>query len=247
MTERTARARRVRARLVAAAAAVLGLAAPAHAATGDLHVHSGRLPDGTGSVVGPWSGLIVNSAGGTGTFGLAYDVAGQGFDANARLIPPSGLTIASATIDRELAAPVSAYHSQPQIVSTWENRGWPYAGRSSYGGFLGDHDSGTISATGVAQLSMSLRCVDFDGVPGQCGAASYRISRLDLALRDGAPPTVSGSTTGPLTTDPGWQTGATGSLRVTAADVGSGVYRAFIREGAVHVVGARRRRQRPLP
>jgi hypothetical protein len=233
MTERTARARRASACLVLAVVAVVSAAGPADAAVGDLHVHAGRLPDGTATTVGPWTGLTTNAPGGTGTFGIGYDAVGQGYTATARLVSTPSLPIVSATIDRSYATPVSAHHSQPQITSSWENRGWPYGGHSSSGGFVGEAGNGVVTATTPGELAMTLSCVAFDGVPGQCESSFYRIARLDLALHDSDPPTVTGSMTGTLVTDSGWQTGSTGSVRVTAADTGAGVYRAFIREGSM--------------
>lgn len=234
MTERTACVRTAFARLSIAVAALLAASVigPPVARAGDLHVHAGQLPDGTATTVGPWSGLSMNAPGGIGTFGAALGHVGQGTSTTATLVPPADLSIATATILRTFEAPVSADHSQPQIQSTWELRGYPYTGISGQGGYLGDSGAGTVTVSAPSSLSIRLACVNFDGVAGSCPGATYGVQRLDLVLHDDDAPAVSGGLSGPLVDAAGWQTGASAALRVVASDVGSGVYRAFIREGS---------------
>ena len=70
-------------------------------------------------------------------------------------------------------------------------------------------------------------------MPGSCtGGVNYFIQRLDLTLNDAEGPTIDGTMSGELL-DATWKTSATGEVRFTAADVGSGVYRAWMREGSV--------------
>lgn len=233
--------RRRRSRLARAALALLALAASgsaspavATAAPGDLHVFSGAAPDGTAVAIGPWANLTIGTPGDVGAYGVNYGVASQGTSLTATLAAPANLSFAAATIRRSYAAPVSANHSQPQIETSWESRGHPYTGQSAYGGYAGDIGSGVVSVSHPSSLFMRVSCVFFDGVFGSCGNTGYVIERLDLTLHDDDAPTVSGSMTGELL-DSAWKTAATGQVEVTAADVGAGVYRAFIREGAVTV------------
>ncbi|WP_259312648.1 hypothetical protein [Capillimicrobium parvum] len=209
------------------------MAGEARAATGDLHVHSGALPDGQPTVVGPWAGLTSNTPGGTGTYGLNAGPVGEGYAATSSLTPPSNLAFAKAAAYRSYTAPPSSNHSQPQVSTTWENAGWPYTGGSGGGGFIGDAATGPVSINTPSSLSTRIACVAFDGVPGSCtGGVSYLIQRLDLTLNDAEGPTISGPMSGELL-DGTWKTSATGEVRFTAADVGSGVYRAWMREGSI--------------
>jgi hypothetical protein len=228
----TARARSAPARLLTALLTLVavGATAPTALAAGDLHIFAGRLPDGSGAIIGPWSGINLGAPGGTGNFGISMGAVSQGGAIGASLAPPPQLSIALATADRGFNAPVGGNHSQPQITTTWENRGWPFTGRSGSGGFLGDSGSGTVAVANPSILTMQAACVNFDGIAGSCGGASYEISRLDLVLHDADPPTVTGSLTGTLLDD-GWHTRPVASARIVAADVGSGAYRAWIREG----------------
>lgn len=217
--------------LAVAAAIVLAAACDAQAASGDLHVHSGTLPDGTAAVVGPWSGLTSNAPGGTGPYGVAADSMGHGHSATATLSPPPNLVFARATAYRSFAAPASADYSQPQITTTWESLGWPYNPVSG-GGYAGVSGSGMVSANNPPSLSARIACVYFTDPVGSCtGGASYVFAQLDLTLNDPEGPTVSGAMTGELL-DGSWKTAAGGEVRFTAADAGSGVYRAWLREGS---------------
>jgi len=219
--------------LTAALAAMLAVSGSAHAATGDLHVHSGALPDGTPAIVGPWVGLSYNASGGTGTYGINAGAVSEGWETTSTLGPPPNLSFAAATIDRTYDAPVSGNHSQPQITTTWESRGWPFTGSSPFGGYPGDSGNGLVSVLNPAGLSTRIACVSGDGIVGSCtDGVSYLIRRLDLTLRDSESPTVSGTMTGELL-DGSWKTASAGDVRVTAADAGSGVYRAWIREGSI--------------
>jgi hypothetical protein len=217
--------------LAVAAVVALAIVGDAHAA-GDLHVHSGSLPDGRSAVVGPWTGLNSNAPGGTGTYGLSASSMGHGDAAAATLAPPSNLAFVSAGAYRTFSTPSSANHSQPQITGTWENVGWPYTGASGYGGYNGDSGSGWVSVTNPSWLAFRIACVDFDGVAGSCtNGANYLIQRLDLTMNDPEGPTLSGTMSGDLL-DGTWKTAATGEVRFTASDLGSGVYRAWLREGS---------------
>ncbi len=231
MTSRPARRRR---RLtcagVALAAALMLAAAPAPAAVGDLTVHSGALPDGTPATVGPWSGLTHNAPGGTGAYGVAMPSVSLGWSQTATLSAPANLAFRSATVAWRTDLPASADHAQPQAQTTWVNRGWPYAGVSGYGGYLGDVATGTATATNPDHLSIRLACVDFDGTPGTCWAGSFLLDRAELVLHDDDAPSVAGTMSGPLL-DGTWQTAETATVSVTASDVGAGVYRAFLRTG----------------
>lgn len=223
------RSRAVLACFLAAALATLAGAAPANAA-GDLHVHAGALPDGTPTTVGPWSGLTDNAPGGTGSFGVSMNHVLEGWAHTATLSAPANLAFVSATAERRVNLPVGGDHSQPQAQTTWESRGHPYAGSTIYGGYPGDTTSGSTVATNPTSLSIRVACVNFDGIPGGCPTGSYVIDRLDLVLHDDEAPMVNGAMGGALL-DGTWQTGATASLTVNASDLGSGIYRAFVREG----------------
>jgi len=231
MTAATARRRRHLARAGAALAATLALA-PAHAAaaTGDLTVHTGALPDGTAVAVGPWSGLTYNAPGGTGAYGVAMPHVGQGWAQTATLSAPANLSFRSATVSWRADLPASADHSQPQAETTWVNRGWPHAGGTEHGGYVGDVAGGTSTAVNPGHLSIRVACVNFDGVPGTCWGGSFVVDRGELVLHDDDAPSVSGSIAGPLL-DGSWQTAPASSISFTASDVGSGVYRAFLRTG----------------
>ena len=171
--------------VVLAAVMALAFAGDARAATGDLHVHSGALPDGQPAVVGPWTGLTANTPGGTGTYGLGAGPIGEGYAATSALAPPADLAFAKATAYRSFNAPPSSNHSQPQVSTTWENAGWPYTGGSGGGGFVGDAATGAVSVNTPSSLSTRIACVAFDGVPGSCtGGVNYFIQRLDLTLND---------------------------------------------------------------
>ncbi len=208
-----------------------GLLVPPADAAGDLHVLLGALPDGTPAPVGPWSGLNDNAPAGTGTFGVAMGSVSQGWAQTATLSAPANLSFASATALRHYDLPVSPNHSQPQATTSWEDRGHPYAGSTIYGGYPGDSASGSVSVTNPSSLTIRVSCVNFDGVAGSCMPSAYLVDRLDLALHDDEAPLVIGGLGGALV-DGTWQTAATSALTVTASDLGSGVYRAFVREGA---------------
>lgn len=229
MTEATARRRRRLTCAGAALAAALALTpASAAAAVGDLTVHSGALPDGSPATVGPWVGLTSNAPGGTGAYGVTMGNVGEGWSQTATLSPPAHLTFRSATVAWRANLPVSGNHSQPQAQTTWVNRGWPYA-PGPYGGYGGDVADGTSTATNPGALSIRLACVRFDEVTGTCGSGGgFWIERAELVLHDDDAPAVTGTITGPLL-DGAWQTAPTASVTVTASDLGSGVYRAFLR------------------
>ncbi len=243
MDNGTARPRRTaaRPRMIAVAATLFvaggATAAPAPAAVGDLHVHAGRLPSGAATTVGPWSGLTDNAPAGTGSFGVSMSNVSQGWNATATLAPPPSLSIAVATIDRRYALPALPNHSQPRVETTWENRGFPYTGTGPNGGYGGDSGSGTVSVSTPSSLTMRVACVWFDDVFGSCATGWYAIDRLDLVLHDDEAPTITGGMTGELL-DGAWKTAATGTVSVTAADVGAGVYRAWIRAGSRTVYAA---------
>jgi len=228
MTPATARRRRALACAGAVLAALLASAPdPAVAAVGDLTVHSGALPDGAPVAVGPWTGLNHNAPGGTGIYGVIMPHAPEGWAQTATLSAPANLTFRSATVAWRTDLPVSGDHSQPQATTTWVNRGWPYT-QTPYGGFGGDIAAGTSTASNPAQLSIRVACVRFDSVAGTCGGGAFVIERGELVLHDDDAPLVTGTITGPLL-DGTWQTSPTASITVTASDLGSGVYRAFLR------------------
>jgi hypothetical protein len=229
MTPATARRRRGLACAGVALAVLLAPApSPAAADVGDLTVHSGALPDGTPVTVGPWVGLNHNAPGGAGAYGVVMPPAAEGWVQTATLSPPANLTFRSATVTWRTELPVSGDHSQPQAETTWVHRGWPYT-PSPYGGYNGDSAAGTSTAADPSHLAIRVACVGFDSVAGSCGAGgSFVIERGELVLHDDDAPLVTGTITGPLL-DGTWQTSPAASITVTASDLGSGVYRAFLR------------------
>jgi hypothetical protein len=208
--------------------ATFALPAAARAA-GDFHVYAGSLPDGTAVAAGPWAGLNDN-ANGVGTFGMTLSGARRDQQTTGTLSPPANLTFTSATVNRRFDLPAGSDHTQPRAQTSWDNLGFGFTGASEYGGYRGDYGFGTLAASYPGTLSIRLACLSLDGQDGTCATSVYRIERLDAVLHDDEAPTVSGPLSGPLV-DGGWQTTAASQLNVTAADLGSGVYRAFVREG----------------
>jgi hypothetical protein len=224
----------------AAVAAVLWPAASAAAAPGQLTVYLGALPDGSPVPAGPWTGLNLGTNAG-GTFGVQIpDGVGAGWSTTATLAPPAGLTFASVTAHYEYWAPVMAAVDQPGFVTTFNGGvGWPYqsvgcAGHEWDPCYVGASGSGSATATSPSALSLVAQCGAFAGSdpsPHCTGGAHWSATRMTAVMGDAAAPVASAGSGTPLLSG-SWQTAPTQRLDLTASDVGSGVYRAFWREGA---------------
>lgn len=217
---------------LAALAALIAsaLLAPA-ASAGTYTSYLGAKPDGTQVPAGPWGGNGISygtNAG--GAFGVAMpDGSPLGYSRTASLSPPSGLTFTSAWTYRLLWAPVGGAVYQPQVNTTWENRG--YRGSGGYGG---DSASGPLTVANPGSLSINVQCVNFGGSDPapRCPAAQWYSNRMELGLQDSINPNATLTDAGGELLDGTWQTSATSRLDVTASDNAAGVYRAFVRIGS---------------
>jgi len=223
--------------VVAVAAAVVA-SGPA-AAAGRLTEHLGALPDGSPAPAGPWVGVNWGGLSG-GEFGVALpDGVPLNWTQTATLGPPAGLSFAAATADRRYAAPVMAHLHQPGFTTSFEHVGWPYqtvgcVGQEWIPCFQGSSGIGTVSVTAPGTLSLRAECNAMSGSdpnPRCVSGAYWFITRLVLAVDDAADP-VADATPGTPLLSGAWLTGAAQELELTASDVGSGVYRAFWREGS---------------
>jgi hypothetical protein len=211
--------------------ATVALAAPAGAA-GTLTEYLGARPDGSPVPAGPWSGLNAGSLTG-GAFGARVPAGvGVGWSISASLSPPPGLSFAAATADRTFSIPAGWDTAQAQAVTTWESEGWPYTGVSPLGGYYGVSGSGWVMAFGPPSLSIDMSCVTFGAGGGTCVESSWLINRIELAIADAVPPAANLVAGGGELLAAGWRTGASAALELHAGDAGSGVYRAFLREGS---------------
>ncbi len=200
-------------------------------AAGTTTIYGGSLPNGTPVPAGPWSGVNYGATTG-GTFGVDMPAnAGAGWSQTASLGAPSGLSFVSVTASRSFTAPVSGAQYQPQINTTWENRGMQNSGV----GYGGDSGSGDIAVNNPSSLSITVSCVWFGGSdpsPRCTGGGHWSASRMTYVLRDDNPPTGSLVSGGGALLDGSWHTTATAELTLNAGDDAAGIYRAFIREGA---------------
>lgn len=223
----------------AACAFALAVAAPAAAAPGRLTEHLGALPNGTAVPAGPWTNLSVGTTAG-GSFGVAVpNGVGAGWTQTATLAPPSGLTFAAVTADRSFNAPVMAAVYQAGFTTSFESVGWPYHWVGCVGHewdhcYIGHSGDGVATATSPGTLALRAECNTFGGsdpAPRCTSGASWVARRMVVSLDDATAPVADATPGTPLLAG-GWLTGATQSLGITASDVGSGVYRAFWREGS---------------
>jgi len=222
-----------------AVACGLVLAPPALGA-GQYVQYLGALPSGAPVPAGPWqdvgsSGGINSGSRAGGPFGVVLPVdAGLGHEQRTVLSAPPGLSFASAWADRSFSAPVSGALLQPQIQTTWENRG------SWGGGYVGDAGDGAVWSAGPPVLDIAIRCVNtlggFDPAP-RCGAGGHWIARrMELGVADGTAPVGGADGDGGALLAGGWLTDDRAGARVAASDVGSGVYRFVLRAGGATVV-----------
>ncbi len=227
--------------LLAGAALALLPAGPATAAPGQLTQYLLALPDGTPSPAGPWI-----ATGGSGGFNggtlnggpLQMDLpagAGQSWNRGAQLSPPAGLTFATARANRRFEAPAGSALLQPQIITTWEARG----DVDSVPGYGGDVDDGWVAATNPSSLSVQIRCANtvggYDPAPNCTPASFWLLRRLELSLADAVAPTASVDGSGGALLDGTWQTVAAQTATLRGSDVGSGVYRYFLRDGVTTI------------
>jgi hypothetical protein len=236
--------RRARLRLAAglgavAGVATLGAAASAPAPAGTVTSYLGALPDGTPVPAGPWSGLNVLPPGGSGAFGIRVPAGSPpGWSQSAVLALPAGLGLAGATAWRTADAPPSSDTAQSNVVTSWDAHGYPHTGcqPSPWGcGYVGDWAGGAVSlAAGPATaLVLTASCVSFGAGGGSCyPGASWIASRIELRLADLTPPVAALDPAPGALAGGSWLTTGAAALPLTAADAGSGVYRAFLREGA---------------
>jgi len=200
--------------------------ATADAAVGQFSVYGGSLPDGTAKPAGPWSGINSGTVNG-GAFGVAMPAdSGLGYNQTATLAAPSGLTFASVTASRSFNAPTSWAVYQPAIYTSWEN--------VSYGNSGGPGD---VTVGNPSSLSISVRCQNpvggSDPNPRCAAGGSWTASRMTYVLNDATAPTGTLTNGGGALLDGSWHTSGASQLTLTAADLGeSGVFRAFLREGA---------------
>ncbi len=215
--------------------ALAAIATPASAA-GTYTTYLGTLPDGTPTPAGPWvdtganGGLNHGSRSG-GEFGVwMAPGSGLGHTQTAVLPTPANLSVASAWADRFFNAPVSWAVFQPQIETTWENRG------SWGGGYGGESGDGPVSISGPSSLSVTVRCANTvggsDPTPRCTGGGWWVMRRVQLGMSDAITPNGSLDGSGGPLLDASWKTAATVSATLRASDMGSGVYRFFLRERA---------------
>lgn len=227
--------RTIRAALLAAALSA-ALTADADAAPGRYTQYLGALPDGTPTPAGPWvatgvTGGFNHGAPAGGSFGIEMPAdTSLGWSRAATLSPPPALSFASALTEREFSAPVSGAVYQPQVFTTWENRG---ALGSTYGG---DGSAlAVLTAPNPASLSAEMRCSNpvggSDPYPRCIQAGYWRMARVELAVDDASPPVGAVDGAGGDLLDGSWQTVTTASATVRGSDTGAGVYRFFLREG----------------
>jgi hypothetical protein len=220
--------------VVAASAAIPLVAATAAAdgAVGQLTEYGASLPDGSPVPAGPWVGINDGNVNGA-TIGVSMPAdSGGGWSQTATLSPPSGMTFASVAAIRSFNAPVSGALWQPRIQTTWENRGW------WGGGYGGDSGSGAVSVTSPSSLSINVSCATgmggSDPNPRCSGGGYWDATRLTYVLNDPNQPTGSLVNGGGALLDGSWHTSGSAVLTINAQDgTGeSGVYRAFIKNGA---------------
>jgi hypothetical protein len=214
------------------------VASDAHAA-GSLTSYLGHLPNGTSVPAGPWSNLSYGSTAG-GDFGvIVADGAGAGWTSTAQLTAPSGLSFGYVWANRAFSAPVMPAVYQPGFQTSFENVGWPYQWVGCYGHewdhcyttFSGD---GNVAVNAPSSISLTAMCSTFGGSDPwpRCTAGAYWFARrMEVTLNDAHDPTATPAADTPLLSGT-WQTDATQELEFTASDQGSGIYRAFWREGA---------------
>jgi len=220
---------------LAVAAALAGTAAisaaPAHAAPGDLTVYGASVPGGGAVPAGPWSGINYGSVSG-GSFGVSMPgdpgAASGGWSQTATLGAPANMTFSTVTATRNFDAPVSAALHQPRITTTWETRGW------TGGGYGGDSASGSVTVNHPAALSIRVSCEagmgGSDPAPRCTSGGYWHASHMAYGLRDEDAPVAALANSGGALLDGTWKTDDT-QLELTASDSGSGIFRAFLRQG----------------
>lgn len=240
MTRRAAAAAGVLALATGCAAAPM--AASASASPGQLTVDTCRSSSGTPISGGPWtqsSSMSDNCAGG-GELTLRLPYSGVGTTVSTSIGAPTGLSILQARLWRRYDMAVSASGSQPQLQSSWENGGRFYAGTSAYGGYLGDSQNNPYNASAPnnylsvggprSSVAAQINCVEAGPSPQVCDSgATWTVHKLDLVLSDDTSPSFSQPMSGDLL-DGSWHTGSTATVSFRASDIGSGVYRAWIRK-----------------
>lgn len=222
--------------LVAAGAACGLVLAPPALGAGQYLQYLGTLPSGAPAPAGPWQDVGIHGGLNHGTraggaFGVQLPAdAGLGHEQRTVLAAPPNLSFSSAWVDRYLGAPVSWALAQPQIQTTWENRG------SWGGGYGGDADDGPVLAGAAPGLSIAVRCAStvggFDPSPRCTGGGYWIARRIELIVADATAPSGGLDGDGGALLAGGWLTGESASARMVASDTGSGVYRFVLRSGA---------------
>jgi len=217
---------------VAAVAAAVVIAAvmaiPAHA--GAFQQYLGTAPNGSAVPAGPWSGLTYGSTG-PGHFGVQMPAnVGGGWTSTATLSPAPNLPWASATAQRTYDLPVSSAVYQPRATTTWETVGW------ISGGYGGASSSGAVSVSHPSSLSITVGCYSgmggSDPNPRCTGGGIWWASQIVLTVNDADNPTGSLVDAGGELLNGQWHTSTSIPLKLTAADVGSGAYRAWVRDAS---------------